>query len=54
MIEITSKNNNLPGYSARILEKKALCHENGIKFFLVTDIREAKDIVQSLLKDKEI
>lgn len=54
VIEITSKNNNLPGYSARILEKKTLCHENGIKFFLVTDIHEAKDIVQSLLKDREI
>lgn len=54
VIEITSKNNNLPGYVTRIQEKQTLCEQCGIRFFVVTSYEQAKDIVQSLLRDKEV
>lgn len=52
-IEITSKNNNLPGYQNNLQEKLELAKQNNITIFLVTSRKDIEDIVRTLSKDKE-
>lgn len=53
VIEITSRNNNLPGYNKRLEEKKNLLKSANIKLFIAKNQQNIKDIVQSLEKSKE-
>ncbi len=54
VIEITTKSNNLPMYKSRLEEKKLMCLQQHINFFVAYTKNNIKDIVQSLLKGKEV
>lgn len=53
IIEITSRNNNLPNYNKRLGEKENLLKNTNIKLFIAKTQQDIKDIVQSLEKSKE-
>ena len=48
VIEITSRNNNLSKYTARLLEKEQLLYGTNIKFFVAKSTHDIYDIVQLL------
>lgn len=46
-IEITTSNNNLPGYQSNLADKIKLARDQGVKIFTATSKRDIEDIVRT-------